>query len=127
MPLKSYTFCKWPGCNKLTREGYCEDHKEAGEKQRKERESKYKRSDYTKLEHTYKWQKYSKWFLRRPENQICKLHLQGCTLIATCVDHIIAPSGPDDPLFWEPSNHQAVCIHCNSVKGRKTIRGTFEL
>jgi 5-methylcytosine-specific restriction protein A len=131
MPKRSYRFCKQAGCNELTRDasGYCAAHRAEGEQHKKEAESRYNRSrsNYTKAEHTYKWQQYSKRYLQDPDHQICRLHLKGCTLIADCVDHIVPPSGPDDPLFWDPGNHQPSCLHCNSVKGRKYIKGTYEL
>ncbi len=74
--------------------------------------------------YTYRWQKYSRHFLSRPDNVFCKLQLPGCTNLADCVDHIVPPDGPDDPRFWDPANHQAACIHCNSKKGRRAQKGT---
>jgi hypothetical protein len=35
----------------------------------------------------------------------------------------VPPSSPDDPLFWDPKNHQAGCLHCNSVKGKSSMVG----
>jgi 5-methylcytosine-specific restriction protein A len=34
----------------------------------------------------------------------------------TDVDHIVPVSGPDDPLFWEVTNHQSLCHACHSAK-----------
>jgi 5-methylcytosine-specific restriction endonuclease McrA len=63
--------------------------------------------------------------LSKEENQLCKLRLDdGCKFVAECVDHIVAVKGASDPLFWEPSNHQASCLHCNTVKGKRTIEGS---
>jgi 5-methylcytosine-specific restriction protein A len=60
----------------------------------------------------YRWRIYRRWFLRR--NPLCS-----CGQAATDVDHIKAVSGPDDPLFWEPSNHQPLCHPCHSAKTRR--------
>ena len=35
---------------------------------------------------------------------------------ATVVDHI-KPHKGDMELFWDPANHQALCLSCNSAKG----------
>jgi 5-methylcytosine-specific restriction endonuclease McrA len=43
----------------------------------------------------------------------------GCRLPGTHLDHVKAVSGPEDPLFWEPTNHQALAQRCHS---RKTNR-----
>lgn len=59
-----------------------------------------------------RWQKYREWFLAC--NPLCEV----CDHAATDVDHIEAVSGPADPLFWQPSNHQALCGDCHK---RKTI------
>ena len=67
--------------------------------------------------YTRKWAKYAKWFLAQPENVLCAL--PGCHQPSTDVDHIVPVSGPDDPLFWEPTNHQALCHPHHS---RKTVR-----
>lgn len=120
MPNKPKRICNHPGCNQLTAERFCESHKkQVQEKRDKERGTAHERG------YTYRWSKYSKWFLRQPSNQICKLRLDGgCALVSQCVDHINPPDGPDDPLFWDTDNHQASCIHCNSVKGDKYIKGS---
>lgn len=36
-------------------------------------------------------------------------------MASQCVDHIVAHKG-DLRLFWDPENHQASCITCNSQK-----------
>jgi 5-methylcytosine-specific restriction enzyme A len=130
MPNRSLRPCKRSGCRELTRDrnGYCTEHVKEYEDIQKQNNSIYDKSrgNSTERGYTARWQRYSKWFLKQPGNQICKLHLNGCTLIATCVDHIDPPNNKDDPRFWETSNHQASCIHCNSVKGHKKIKGEYE-
>jgi len=35
---------------------------------------------------------------------------------STVVDHIQPVKGPEDPAFWDPRNHQALCRSCHSAK-----------
>jgi 5-methylcytosine-specific restriction protein A len=70
--------------------------------------------------YTSRWREYSKWYLSQADNQLCKIKLPGCSIIADCVDHV-KPVDKDDPRFWIESNHQAACRHCNSVKGRREL------
>jgi 5-methylcytosine-specific restriction enzyme A len=62
------------------------------------------------------WQRYREWFLSQPENVFCKC---GCGGLSEQVDHIVPVSGPDDPLFWERTNHQGLTADCHK---RKTIK-----
>jgi len=129
MPSKAKHFCNFPDCNELTSGRYCDKHKAEYERQQRESFKQYDKRRGTANERGYnfRWQQYSKAFLRRPENQICKLHLPGCTIMAECVDHVVPMRGPDDPRFWDRSNHQAACIHCNSVKGHKAMVGEYDM
>lgn len=121
---KAKRFCQHPGCSNLTEGKFCEEHRAdelMSAKQRDIRRGTAQERGYTK-----RWSRYSKAFLARPENQFCVLHIDSqCAGIAQCVDHIDPPDGPDDPRFWDRSNHQPACIHCNSVKGHKKQRGSF--
>lgn len=119
MAIRAKRQCNYPGCHELVTTGYCDKHA----KQYRIQED-MKRGTANQRGYTYRWSKYSKWFLSQPENVFCKLQLPGCDNIAQCVDHIKPHSGPNDPLFWDRNNHQAACIHCNSVKGRKEIKGS---
>ena len=105
--------CSFPGCPSLVDKGYCEQHK----KQRENRGTAHQRG------YTYKWAQYSKRFLSKPENTFCKLQLEGCNNIAQCVDNIIAVNGANDPNFWHEDNDQPACLHCNTIKGKRTIKG----
>ena len=77
--------------------------------------------------YTYEWSQYSKQF--RLDHPMCQgyavdahgqaLHTEGCQRMTEHVDHIVAVTGPDDPLFWEPSNHAGRSHSCHS---RKTVR-----
>ena len=119
MPNKPLRPCSHSGCKELVASGMCEQHS-------KREQQRYDKQRGTAAERGYntRWAKYSRWFLSQPENTFCKLQLSGCTNISRCVDHIKPPSSKDDPLFWDTSNHQGACIHCNSVKGHKTQEGT---
>lgn len=129
MPSRALHFCMHPGCDELTDKSYCPTHMAEYEQRQKERKAQFdkKRESASKRGYGTRWQKYSAGFLRKPENQICKLHLPGCTLIAQCVDHIDPPDSPSDPRFWDKANHQAACIHCNSVKGHRKLKGTYDM
>jgi 5-methylcytosine-specific restriction enzyme A len=39
------------------------------------------------------------------------------------VDHITPVNGPEDPLFWEQSNHQGLCHSCHNHKTAKENGG----
>ena len=120
MANRALKFCAWSGCSELVQGGtrYCEKHAKLSQQQADERRGSANERGYTS-----RWNRYSKAFLKKPENQICKLQLPGCTMVAKCVDHIIPPKGANDPLFWDKSNHQGACIHCNSVKGNRIMEG----
>jgi len=125
MPSKPKRFCAHSGCKNLTTSKYCDLHQIDADQAYKMRDRS--RGTASQRGYTYRWSKCSKHFLSMPENQICKLHLPGCTLLAECVDHIIPVNGPYDPNFWKPDNWQSSCLSCNTIKGKRTIKGTFEL
>jgi 5-methylcytosine-specific restriction enzyme A len=118
LPSRVKRPCAHPGCRELVEHGRCDKHKKQDQKQRDEQRGSAHERGYTS-----RWSKYSKWFLRQPENVFCKLQLPGCKNISECVDHIQPVNGADDPLFFEPINHQSACIHCNSVKGHRYVKG----
>lgn len=120
-PRRPRRLCLHPGCTELVQagDGYCPEHARA-----RARELESRRGTANQRGYTYRWRKYSKWYLQQPGNQVCKLRLdQRCKMMAECVDHIVPPSGPDDPFFWDENNHQAACLICNSIKGRQTLKG----
>jgi 5-methylcytosine-specific restriction enzyme A len=48
---------------------------------------------------------------------LCVLcELQGRVEPATCVDHISAMTGPNDPRWYDASNHRSLCQRCHSAK-----------
>lgn len=86
----------------------------------------HSRSNSTRRGYGYRWQRYRESWLqshpvcgdrergRSAEHSECAR--SGRVSAATDVDHIKRVTGPDDPLFWEPSNHQSLCHVCHSLK-----------
>lgn len=62
-----------------------------------------------------RWRKVSREHLAA--DPFCRVQLPGCTLGATCLDHIVSPYDGGD--FWHPGNHQSACTKCNSTKANK--------
>jgi 5-methylcytosine-specific restriction protein A len=62
--------------------------------------------------YTRRWQAYRLWYLAT--HPLCAT--PDCHQPAKQVDHVKAVTGPDDPLFWEETNHQALCHSCHSRK-----------
>jgi 5-methylcytosine-specific restriction protein A len=65
-----------------------------------------------------RWQRYTKVFLNN--HPTCSA--AGCSDPATDVDHIRPISGPSDPGFWDPTNHQGLCHSHHSQKTAKHDR-----
>ena len=85
--------------------GYCEKHT-AEREQRRDRE----RKSASERGYGTRWAKYRSMYLGR--HPFCVV----CGGAANEVDHIIPVDGADDPRFWEPINHQALCKSCHSRK-----------
>lgn len=92
---------------------YCPTHTQ--EPKRRDRE----RLDATKRGYGSRWRKYRAWFLGQPENRLCAC---GCGRLSREVDHVVPVSGPEDPLFWEQSNHQGLTHECHSRKTMTEMR-----
>lgn len=62
-----------------------------------------------------RWQTYSKDYLAR--NPFCvSCSARGNVKASEATDHIQPITGPNDPHFWTPTNHQALCWTCHSRK-----------
>lgn len=95
--------------------GYCPTHAKA-ERQRYDAQ----RGTAHERGYTARWRRYAQWFLRQhPLCECDECKAEGRIKPSTDVDHIQAVNGPDDPLFWEPTNHWAMAHECHS---RKTAR-----
>lgn len=113
MPSKPKRPCSKMGCRELTTERFCSRHAKVEAK-----EYDRARGSSSQRGYTSRWQRYSRSF--RKANPLCvNCSAQGLIRPSEHVDHIKAVSGADDPLFWDKSNHQALCQSCHS---RKTIR-----
>ena len=111
MPTKPLRPCRHAGCNKLTRNGYCEIHEKL---YRKTTQSKDNRESSAKRGYGRKWRNESKLYLA--ENPWCKsCMVAGRRVPATEVDHIIPHKG-DKKLFWDRKNWQGLCSSCHSKK-----------
>lgn len=115
MPYRPLRPCTYPGCRELADGGRCVKHR-----RHEGRDYDQRRGSSTARGYDYKWQRYRVQYLR--EHPLCECDdckRMGRIVPAKDVDHIVAVSGPDDPLFWEPSNHRAMAHGHHS---RKTVR-----
>jgi 5-methylcytosine-specific restriction protein A len=103
-------FCLTPKCGKLTSGTHCADH--GGRRAGRSAIASHRRG-YGK-----RWRTYSAAYLA--EHPVC-VGLPGevCAKASRHVDHKVAVAGPDDPLFWDEANHQALCESCHP---RKTVK-----
>jgi 5-methylcytosine-specific restriction enzyme A len=106
MPSKPLKPCNKHGCSNLTRERYCDDHKQLT--------NQYDSNRGTATQRGYdaKWRKARAYYLSH--NPICVR----CGDIATVVDHVTPHKG-DKRLFWDRSNWQPLCKTCHD---RKTVK-----
>lgn len=119
MPIRSMHFCNHAGCNILTADTYCIEH--APLHQHADNRDSARQRGYDS-----RWSRFSKKYLAHPDHQFCALHIsQNCRGIAECVDHIYPLQGPRDPRKYDPTNLQPACLICNTVKGKRVIRGTW--
>ena len=113
MPCRPQRPCAWPGCAHLAegKDKYCIEHL----RQRRQQMEAGRPSSNARG-YNYQWQVYRRRYLR--EHPLCVSCL-GMTperiTEATVVDHIIPHRG-DMKLFWNPTNHQALCKICHDRK-----------
>lgn len=118
MPNKPMKPCAKSMCPNLVNgnDKYCEEHKSLENKDKtinKDKRKQYdkERGSAASRGYNYKWQQYSKDFLKRNPKCI------RCDEPATVVDHIIPHKGNKE-LFWARYNHQPLCKQCHD---RKTV------
>ena len=115
-PRRPRTPCNYPGCPELVEPGQrlCPKHKRQERKRADEQRGNSNQRGYT-----YRWSKYSKWYLRQHPLCMCpECAALPVPLPAQVVDHIVPHRG-DSVLFWDPNNHQAMNKRCHD---RKTAR-----
>ncbi|MGO4543826.1 HNH endonuclease signature motif containing protein [Paenibacillus sp. 2TAB23] len=109
MSVTAKKSCSKVGCNKLTRDHYCEDHAKAIQQSYdKERGTAYQRG------YGSQWRKARIEFLRK-HPLTCTATLGGLVIEATVVDHITPHKG-DKVLFWERVNWQVLCKPCHDSR-----------
>jgi 5-methylcytosine-specific restriction protein A len=124
MPYDILRPCLEPRCPALVPHGRCPAHERTYDRQRgTARERGY----------TSRWDEYSKARLQRyplcgqrqdgllyPEHSQCAK--EGRTVAAQCTDHIVAVHKGGS--MWDESNHQSLCLACNSRKANE-LEGGF--
>ncbi len=112
--------CAAIGCPELVEAGtrFCRDHRRQDQRLHDSR-----RGTPTARGYNNRWQKYVKWYKR--QNPLCMgCERNGILKPTFAVDHIQPVNGPDDPRFWDPTNHQPLCESCHNRKtGRELGRG----
>lgn len=119
MPQRPKRPCAHSGCPNLVQppERYCAAHTCAGS----HAYDKYRGSAASRG-YDAPWRRYTKRYLKaHPLCVACQA--QGVVTASSEVDHIVSVTGPDDPRFWDPSNHQALCKSCHSRKTARENRG----
>lgn len=118
-------FCAHPGCGKITTQRYCQEHQQDTYTQQA-RAYDYHRGSAAARGYDHQWHKFAKAYLARPENQFCALHISPkCNVMAQCVDHIRPLRGRYDHARFDLDNLQPACLACNTLKGSRTMRGTY--
>lgn len=100
MPFAAPHSCTVGGCHTLVPRGQarCDTH---------ETERERERGSAAERGYGTAWRKYRLRYLK--EHPLCVLcEAEGRTTPATVVDHIKAAKG-DQALFWDPTNHRALC------------------
>ena len=105
--------CRKNGCPVLVYEPdiYCPAHLPAYIEQKKQAARYQQKYHGSSAQRGYdrRWRKYRLHFLR--QNPLCAK----CGAAATVVDHVIPHRG-SKKLFWDYDNHQALCVHCHTIK-----------
>ena len=123
MPGRPMKPCAKIGCRELVSspKRWCKDH-EQPEKRRAWKDIDRVRGTATERGYDHRWAKYSRWY--RSQHPLCvECERQGRVKPSEHVDHVQAVTGPDDPLFWAESNHEALCRPCHSRKTAKEDGG----
>jgi 5-methylcytosine-specific restriction enzyme A len=114
MPSKPYKPCNKQGCVNLTRERYCDEHRQIEVTKRKDYDKQ--RGTPSQRGYGHKWRKARTYYLSH--HPLCVRCGDG----ATVVDHITPHKG-DMGLFWDSSNWQSLCAPCHSRKTAKEDGG----
>lgn len=119
MPLKSKRECNYPMCFELTRDTYCDKHKEERQVEKNDANRFYnmhtRNKERTAFYKTGAWEKKRLSILKR-DYGLCQVHKkQGAAQTGNIIDHII-PLEVRPDLALEDSNLQCICQSCHNVK-----------
>lgn len=110
MARKALKPCKHPGCQEVTRDGWCSKHMPEPRQSRRKESAAY-----------HSWYSKPIWgkrlrpdqLAREPFCRVCAA--KGLRTRATVVDHV-APFRGDWSLFVSPANHQSLCKYHHDQK-----------
>lgn len=112
MPVSAPSPCRYVGCRKLVRSGFCDDH--GASRQHAKKVYDKARGSSTQRGYNYRWQKSRLVFL--DEHPLCVYcQREGRVVVATVVDHVIPHKG-DQSIFWDRDNWQSLCKQCHDRK-----------
>lgn len=104
--------CKWPSCSTTGRfaKGYCDAHKKHAPSD--EEIKRNRRGWRDPFYDSARWRGCAKAYLKR--FRLCSLRLEGCTRIATEVDHIVPRAKGGDDFDWK--NLRGLCHSCHAKR-----------
>src|SRR5581483_6944331 len=114
MPTLPKRPCRKPGCPALVASGFCPQHQYSREASR---------PSAAKRGYGRRWQRYRLTYIHLHPRCIASDENGRCEACTEEVDHITPVTGPDDPLFWDPTNHQPLCSTHHKRKTAKEDGG----
>lgn len=121
-------YCSAPRCRNMVQRGKCLAHAKAYLHRYDQMRGSASSRGYGS-----KWSRYRAKYLRdhplcgdrawgTRETKDSECAAAGLYIVATVVDHITPVTGPDDPTFYEPQAHQALCKSCHDKKRQRERR-----
>jgi 5-methylcytosine-specific restriction enzyme A len=119
MPRKSKRPCNHPMCAELTRDSYCDKHKEVRQAEKNDANRFYnmhtRNKERTAFYKTGAWEKKRVHILKR-DHGLCRVcRSRGKATAGNIIDHII-PLEVQPSLALEDSNLQTICQACHNAK-----------
>ena len=118
MPHKPKRQCPRPGCPGLWNGTTCTV---CGGKPKQDRRLSAAKRGYGRS-----WQKYREIFLASKYFLCEDCDKHGVKREASVVHHITAVTDRDDPLFWNPDNHMALCRECHEATHDRNKKYGYE-
>jgi len=89
---------------------------------RRERHGRPTRKTKQAMYNSRRWKRYREEY--RARHPLCiQCQEQGITKPMWAIDHVI-PHGGNETLFWNPKNHQPLCLECHNRKSQQERAGT---